>query len=405
MSVSTHVGSSESAPSYRSEVPSSSGSLADSVSTRTVSLLSSPPSYRFAPLPPLPASPPPSLVTAPDYAVHYRIYTPSGAVLVKAAASRPDPFVGRILARSVPPPHLAGMLKRRILAAEGLPDRTISVEGTPPPRRLSQIFSPPRSVSVPYSSYPFRSSPPSPSPPSLYQSITSTNGTQIFASMYDSEPMTDDVAVLLTGDGRRGASSDNPLAIVFLKELSVEERNARGKVEDFASREIPLDRYVYYRLYNQDGETRSSAAFDSVHTALGRIERAHITPPTTVDSLKSCIAKVEHKRIWKYADLYEGTAPCDPLGGSGSVGRHMGGDLNSPLLLVQPERTSGLFNRPARMLKTRKYRQSEKLTYDILQGTMMLTDGVVKDSMCACLVPGRAERAMLKRKWFELLDE
>ncbi|KAJ7757205.1 hypothetical protein DFH07DRAFT_1060650 [Mycena maculata] len=262
-----------------------------------------------------------------------------------------------------------------------------------------------------------------PSPPSPYQSITSTirlpsstpdsasitstSGTQIYASMYDSEPMRDDAAVVLTGDGRHGASSENPLAVLFLEELSVEERKARPEVEDFASREIPLDRYVYYRLYNRDGETRSSAAFDSVHTALGRIERAHITPPATVDSLKSCIAKVEHKHIWKYADLYEGTAPRDPLGGSSSIGREMGmgGDVNSPLLLVQPERKLGLFNRPARMLKTRKYRQSEKLTYDILQGTIMQTDGVVKDSMCECVVPGLAERAMLKRKWFELLDE
>ncbi|KAJ7187603.1 hypothetical protein GGX14DRAFT_611187 [Mycena pura] len=495
MSVSTHAGSSP--PSYRSEVPpsirSGSESLADSVSTLRI-----PPSYRSAPLPPLPAPPPPppSLVTAPDYAVYYRIYTPTGAVPAKAAASRPDPFVGCILGRSVPPPHFAGMLKRRILAAEGLPDRTISVEEPPKAllvspsspsapssgssrtspsgtRRLSRLLgslpSPLRSVSVhngklvrrpsvlradstslaspsttsqsdhrssTYSSYAYNpdacncssciasrtttnSNSSSPSPPSPYRSITSsislpnsasitsTSGTQIYASMYDSEPLRDDAAVVLTGDRRHGANSDNPLAVVFLEELGVEERKARPEVEDFAAREIPLDKYVYYRLYNRDGETRSSAAFDSVHTALGRIERAQITPPATVDSLKSCIAKMEHKHIWKYADLYEGTAPRDPLGGSSSIGREMGmgGDVNSPLLLVQPERKSGLFNRPARMLKTQKYRQSEKLTYNILQGTMMQTDGVVKDSMCECVVPGLAERAMLKRKWFVLLDE
>ncbi|KAJ6556470.1 hypothetical protein B0H19DRAFT_1152684 [Mycena capillaripes] len=456
MSVSTHTGSSP--PPYISEVPSSirSESLADSVSTRTVS---PPPSYRSAPLPPLPAPPPPSLVTAPDYAVHYRIYTPSGAVPVKAAASGPDPFIGRILARSVPPPHLAGMLKRRILAAEGLPDRTISVEESPKALLVSSFTSPsgtrglsrllglpsPLSTSLAspsstisqshyrsYNSYgsssyqsdypntcscssctasrittnraPYDSYPSSPSPPGPYQSITSTSGTQIYASMYDSEPMRDDAAVMLTEDERHGVSADNPLAVVLVEELSVEERKARPEVEDFASREIPLDRYVYYRLYNRDGETHSSAAFDSVHTALGRIERVHITPPATVDSLKSCIAKVEHKRIWKYADLYEETAPRDPLRGSSSIGREMwmGGDVNSPLLLVQPERKLGLFNRPARILKTRKYRQSEKLTYDILQGTMMQTDGVVKDSMCECVVPGLAERAMLKRSIFIL---
>jgi hypothetical protein len=31
---------------------------------------------------------------------------------------------------------------------------------------------------------------------------------------------------------------------------------------------------------------------------------------------------------------------------------------------------------------------------------MMQTDGVVKDSMCECVVPGLAERAMLKRSIF-----
>ncbi|KAJ6606722.1 hypothetical protein B0H10DRAFT_2228632 [Mycena sp. CBHHK59/15] len=333
MSVSTHTGSS--LPSYRSEVPFSirSGSLVDSVSTRTDF---SPPSYRSAPLPPLPAPPPPppSLVTAPDYAVHYRIYTPSGAVPVKAAASCPDPFVGRILARSVPPPHLAGMLKRRILAAEVLPVRTISVEESPKAllvspsspsspsapssvssrtspsgtRRLSRLLSSLpsllRSVSVhngklvrapsvrrvdstsfaspssttsqsdyrssTYDSITTNSYPSSPSPPSPYQSITSTSETQIYASMYDSAPMRDDAAVVLTGDGRHGASSDNPVAVVFLEELSVKDRKARPEIEDFASREIPLDRYVYYRLYNRDGprstpSTPPSAA-SSAHT-------------------------------------------------------------------------------------------------------------------------------------------
>ncbi|KAF8189228.1 hypothetical protein K438DRAFT_2019119 [Mycena galopus ATCC 62051] len=185
--------------------------------------------------------------------------------------------------------------------------------------------------------------------------------------MYDSEPMRDDAAVVLTGDGRHGASSDNPLAVVFLEELSVEERKARPEVEDFASREIPLDRYdlraVYYRLYKRDGETQSSAAFDSVHTALGRIDG-------TQTRLEICRP-------------VRGNGSPRSAGGSSSIGREMGmgGDVNSPLLLVQPERKLGLFNRPARMLKMRNYRQSEKLTYDIFQGTMRQTDGVVKDSM------------------------
>ncbi|KAJ7647859.1 hypothetical protein FB45DRAFT_210140 [Roridomyces roridus] len=448
-------------PSYRSGVPSSmrSGSLADSGSRRTASAA---PSYKSAPLPPLPAPPPPppSLITAPEYEVYYRLYTPSGAIPVKEAASRPDPFVGRILARSVPPPHLAGVLKRRILAAEGLLDLMISVEESPNAQLVpSPSQSSPTTSRISLSGSPrlsrllVRSTsvlngkllrPPSsnashnrssmyslssttsrdtnnrnPYNYNSYPSITSissstpaptTNGTQIYASIYDSELMRDDAWVVLTGDGRHGASPDNPLAVVFLEELTGEARKARPQAEDYASREIPLDKYIYYRLYNRDGEVRSSVAFDSVHTALGRIERAHVTPHATVDSLRSCIAKVERQRIWKYADLYQGTAPRDALWGGTSIGRQMGGDVNSPLMMVQPERKSGLFNRPARMLtlKTRRHRNNEKLPliYDIPEGTVMQTDGVVlKDSLCECIVPGLAERAMLKRKWFELLDE
>ncbi|KAJ7647853.1 hypothetical protein FB45DRAFT_210041 [Roridomyces roridus] len=362
MSVSTHTGSPP--PSYSS----------------------SPPSSRFAPLPPLA-----SLVT--EYEVYYRIYTPSGAIPVKGAASRPDPFVGRILARSVPPPHRAGMLKRRILAVEGLPDRTISVKESP----KAQLVAPSNFLE------------------SLFPSITSlssstpastSSGTRIYASIYDSQPMVDDAVVVLTGDGRHGATPDNPLAIVLLEELSIEARNARPQAQEYVNREIPLDKYVYYRLYNRDGEVHSFAAFDSAHTALGRIERAQIIPPATVDSLKSCIARRENwRRIWYYADLYDGTAPRDPLVHGTSIGRVMGGDVNRPLMLVQTERKSGLFNRPAMMLKSRRFLQNEKIC-DIPQGTMMWTDGVLlKDFWCACVLPGLAGRAMLKRKWFQLLDE
>ncbi|KAJ7647873.1 hypothetical protein FB45DRAFT_733264, partial [Roridomyces roridus] len=297
--------------------------------------------------------------------VYYRIYTPSGGIPVKGAASRPDPFVGHILARSVPPPHRAGMLKRRILAVEGLPDQTISVEGSP----KAQL---------------------------------------IYASIYDSQPMGDDAVVVLTGDGRHGASPDDPLAVVLLEELSAEARNARPRAQDYANREIPLEKYVsnqlrvvYYRLYTQDGEARSSAAFDSAHPALGRIERAQIIPPATVDSLKICIARGEQwHRIWFYADLYDGTAPRDPLVQGTSIGRVLGGDVNRPLMLIQTERKSGLFNRPARMLKSRRFLQNEKIC-DFPQGTIMWTDGVlVKDFWCKCVLPGLAEQVMLKRSMY-----
>lgn len=281
------------------------------------------------------------------------------------------------------------MLKRRILAAEGLPNRTISVEESPKAllvspsspaspsapssvssstspsgtRRLSRLLgslpSPLRSVSVhngklvrphsvhranstslastssttsqsdyrssTYTSNSYGSStntntcncssctasrittsyPSSPSPPSPYQSITSTislpssttdsasitstSGTQIYASMYDSEPMRDDAAVVLTGDGRHGASSDNPLAVVFLEELSVEERKARPEAEDFASREIPLDRYGAFSISTRTHDLTSYGQFTTVSTTVTArpAHPPHSTPSTPPSAASS----------------------------------------------------------------------------------------------------------------------
>ncbi|KAJ7082592.1 hypothetical protein C8R44DRAFT_894762 [Mycena epipterygia] len=295
MSVSIHTGSS--APSYRSDVPSTihtfwvvgqlgvnaHGLFASVLQIRAITVVAPP-----RPRPRLRWSPPPT--------------TPSTIAYTRPVAQSPS--------KQQPAVQTPSSLRK----ASRSNDRGGGIPEGAPGVAIVPIFTLGAVIGVV-----------SPSPPSPYQSIsiTPTSGTLIYASMYDSEPMRDDAAVVLTGDGRHGASSDNPLTVVFLEDLSVEERKARPAVEDFASREIPLDRYVYYRLYNRDGETRSSAAFDSVHTALGRIERAHITPPVTVESLKSCIAKVEHKCIWKYADLYGGTAPRDQLGGGSFIGREM----------------------------------------------------------------------------------
>jgi hypothetical protein len=54
--------------------------------------------------------------------VYYRVYTERGALLSKSSAETGDPSVGRILGRSVPPPHTAASLKRRISVAEEIND-------------------------------------------------------------------------------------------------------------------------------------------------------------------------------------------------------------------------------------------------------------------------------------------
>ena len=56
--------------------------------------------------------------------VYYRIYAEDGAIPSKTPAAPADPFLGRIKARFVPPPHTAKTVKRSIAKTENIKDRT-----------------------------------------------------------------------------------------------------------------------------------------------------------------------------------------------------------------------------------------------------------------------------------------
>ena len=56
--------------------------------------------------------------------VYYRIYAEDGAIFSKTPAAPGDPFLGRIKARYVPPPHTAKAVKRTIAKVENIKDRT-----------------------------------------------------------------------------------------------------------------------------------------------------------------------------------------------------------------------------------------------------------------------------------------
>ena len=57
--------------------------------------------------------------------VYYRIYAKDGAIASKTPATPSDPFLGRIKALSVPPPHrdTAAAVKRTIAKLENIKDR------------------------------------------------------------------------------------------------------------------------------------------------------------------------------------------------------------------------------------------------------------------------------------------
>ena len=56
--------------------------------------------------------------------MYYRIYAEDGSIPSKTPAAPGDPFLGRIKARLVPPPHTAKAVKRCIAKMENIKDRT-----------------------------------------------------------------------------------------------------------------------------------------------------------------------------------------------------------------------------------------------------------------------------------------
>ena len=58
--------------------------------------------------------------------VYYTIYAEDGAIPSKAPFTSDNPFLGRIKARSVAPPHIVRNVKRNIANVEDIKDRTIT---------------------------------------------------------------------------------------------------------------------------------------------------------------------------------------------------------------------------------------------------------------------------------------
>ena len=128
--------------------------------------------------------------------VHYRIYTEDGAIPSKTPAPG-DPFLGRIKARSVPPPHTAQAVKRSIAKAENIEDRT---------------------------------------------------STSLFLTPYSQSPMRDTGKVAILNRTAMGSTPQEPLALIA--NMSESERNAlesRGRGEQSAEPDGTTTREIRYR--------------------------------------------------------------------------------------------------------------------------------------------------------------
>ncbi|KAJ7663304.1 hypothetical protein DFH06DRAFT_1189945, partial [Mycena polygramma] len=218
--------------------------------------------------------------------IYYRVYTLDGAIPSKSAFDPANPFIGRILARSVPPPHNVSSVKRCIATAE----------------------------------------------PGVRTALHRTQTTYY--------PMSNATKVTILGDDTGpGKTPETAFSLAIIEELTVDEAAAVEAID--VSHNLARSDSLYYRLYTRTAEDTSQVCFDPDEPSAGRIERFRISPPLGPTSVKRCIAKAEGRPIYAYAELYEDMSADREM-------TDLGPDTTTrsarerPMVLVQPERRAGL---------------------------------------------------------------
>ncbi|KAJ7464078.1 hypothetical protein FB451DRAFT_1094605 [Mycena latifolia] len=222
--------------------------------------------------------------------IYYRVYTPDGAIPVKSAFDPANPFVGRIAARSVPPPHTVSSLKRCFANAERLADQYAA----------------------------------------------------LYLNLADPTSMDNHTKVGILGAGILNGSTPETAYALVSRGLALADENT-GAVNQIYSGSARVDepKYLYYHLYTRVGEDTSKAPFDPNEPALGRIEKIHVCPPHGPTTIKRHIAKVEGKPLYRDAELYEDIS-ADTVMSDGSYISLMkddcvGSTSNRPIVLIQSD--------------------------------------------------------------------
>ncbi|EDR06225.1 uncharacterized protein LACBIDRAFT_300505 [Laccaria bicolor S238N-H82] len=180
-----------------------------------------------------------SEATAPRY-LYYRLYTKDGAIESLNPIYSNDPFISRVLPKSITPPHTALSLKKHLCKIEG----------------------------------------------------EAGSNAVLFEALSNYAAIPDSTRLKLRDHLGLGVSSLEPMALV-VGAAEVEKRSSGPDPQASENLDPHETHYIYYRVYDEDGEVNSKTTFDRNDTSLGRVDTLSVAPPYTVASLKSRIAKAE----------------------------------------------------------------------------------------------------------------
>ncbi|EDR05869.1 uncharacterized protein LACBIDRAFT_329325 [Laccaria bicolor S238N-H82] len=139
-----------------------------------------------------------------------------------------------------------------------------------------------------------------------------TNST-FFESISSQTAVTDSFRMVLKEPFGPGISEDDPMVLVIEAEDAEKRSASTAQSMGLPEAVTPEPRYVYYRLYEEEGAMTSKTSFDSDDSSLGRVDTLSIAPPQTVSSLRSQIVKAEGitgRKIQLFGDM-DGEVPMN----------------------------------------------------------------------------------------------
>jgi len=196
--------------------------------------------------------------------IYYRVYAEDGVIPSVNPVYSDDPYLGRLPAKFVTPPHTVINIKRCLSGFEKIDDN------------------------IP---------------------------TNLFVSASSQAPMKSAGPVAILAYPGPGCTPNDPMALVAM--FSSVDRDRLGVIQQETPPEgsVPFEtRYLYYRVYQQYGAVPSRQPADSSDPYVGRISVDSVPPPHTAVSIMRCISKTEELANSKKLQLFINISSDSPIG-------------------------------------------------------------------------------------------